>query len=320
MDNQQMQVELIGLLNQLAFVQKQMAMVMSAIYERETMENLQNRVEEKKDNIENEVKRYGQNPGLADQALQCYMENLGEVRDEFSNEKNMWLIENGEFEQNEFNNILEIGRLQNIIEGVEQENSELRQTNENKKVEQYKNKINEMKENVKESREASKKARENIEDSKERCNQKIDEISQDTELVKSENKGLFSKLYKKIMDRVGGKEKFNQNVVEPLKDKATHIKEDVLPKVKSEIQENVIPKVKSLYEKGKEKINEMNIPEKCSKLYEQAKEGSRVILEKASGLKQTAVELFSKGMDMAKEGISVISEKIAEAVESAQSR
>lgn len=316
MDNQQMQADLITLLNQLAFVQKQMAMVISAIYERETMENLQNRVEEKRDSIENEAKRYGQNSRLADQALQYYMENLGEVRDEFSNEKNMWLIENGEFEQNEFNNILEIERLQNIIDRLEQENLKLRQSNENKQIEQYKSKINEMKENVKENRKASKNARENIEDSKERCNQKIDEISQDTELAKSENKGFFSKIYKKIMDKVGGKEKFNQNVVEPLKNKATYIKEDVLPKVKSEIQENVLPKIKSLYEKGKDKVNEINIPEKCSKLYEHAREGTKAIVEKASGLKQTAVSLFSKGMDMANEGISVISEKITEAVDS----
>lgn len=315
MENQQMQTDLINLLNQLVFVQKQMAMIVSAIYERETMENLQDRVGEKRNNVENEAKRYGQNPKLADQVLKYYMENLEEVRQEFLNEKNMWLIENGEFEQKEFEQTLEIAKLQNALNKLQQENVELRQNNENEKIKQYKSKINEIKENIKEDRKASKNTRENINDSKKRCNQKINEISQDTELAKSDSKGLFSKLYSKIMDKIGGKEKFNKNVVEPLKNKATHIKEDVLPKVKNEIQENVLPKIKSLYEKGKDKIIEMNIPEKCSKLYEQAKEGSRAIIEKASGLKQTAMSLFSKGIDLAREGISVVSEKVSEVID-----
>lgn len=312
MDNQQMQANLIILLNQMALIQNQMAIVMSAIYERETMGNLQNRVEEKKNNIQNEAKRYGQNPEVADDALLSYAENLEEVREEYLNEKNMWLIENGEFEQKEFDETMEIAKLKSEIAELSKENAELKQNKENKQIEQYKNKINEMKENVKEDRENSKEARENIEDSKNRCNQEIDEITQDKDLTKSENKGLFKKIYKKIMDKVGGKEKFNKNVVEPLKNKAKHIKKDVVPKVKDKIQRNVLPKIKSLYEKGKDKVIEVNIPEKCNKLYKYAKEGAKVIIGKSLGLKQTAVSVFSKGVEMAKTGISVISEKIAE--------
>ena len=111
-----------------------------------------------------------------------------------------------------------------------------------------------------------------------------------------------------------------KNVIEPLKNKATHIKEEVLRNIKDKIQQNVMPKLKSLLEKDKEKVNEMNLKEKFSKLMSMAKEGARSIVEKSSGLKGKAISAFSKGLSLAKEGISKVAEKVSNVIESATER
>ena len=130
-------------------------------------------------------------------------------------------------------------------------------------------------------------------------------------MVQTDNKqNIFKKLFSKIKDRIGGKEKFNRNVIEPLKNKISNIKEVVLPNVKNEIEQNVIPKHKSLLEKGMEKISELNLKEKTDKLMDIARSGAKTIVEKGNMLKNAAISTFSKGISLAVEGVSKVAEHV----------
>lgn len=176
--------------------------------------------------------------------------------------------------------------------------------------------ISDKKEQLQIARDSSSLSQENIKDCKERCDNTIDDISEDRDLVeKNDKQSIFSKLFSKIKDRIGGKEKFNKNVIEPLKNKAKHIKTEVLPNVKVKIQQEVMPKLKLLMERGKEKVNEMNLKEKFNNLMSKAKEGAKSIIEKSRGIKGTAILAFSKGLSLAKEGISKVAEKVSTIVE-----
>lgn len=204
-----------------------------------------------------------------------------------------------------------IARIKNNIESV----------NEKEEDADSKKQIMDKKEKLQVARESSRESKENIRDCQDRCYETIEDISEDKDLVKADKKqNVFQQLFAKIKDKIGGKEKFNKNVIEPLKNKVSHIKEEVLPNVKNEIQQNVMPKLKSLLEKGKEKVNEMNLQEKFSKLMNMAKEGAKTIVEKSSGVKGIAISAFSKGLSLAKEGISKVAEKVSDVIESATER
>lgn len=440
--------QLIELLNQLTQIQAQITAIISTRFERQTTDNVQNKVEQKQNSISHEAQRYGQDPSLAEGAISEYSDALEQIREEYSAEKNLWLAQSEEFQNKEVGYTLEIARLKKelenakkqvepnkikkarpeigknngmeIVEGhhplldyqkvmdnlssasledvsaqldyyngapvmidgasyhpfndpisaarlnaryfeltgenhptfVEQApkvidgllkdapqlieagaytpiyfekiariKNNLESENEKDENTDYKKQITDKKQKLQVSRESSRESNDNVRDCQDRCYETIDDISEDRDLVETDNKqNMFSKLFAKIRDRIGGKEKFNKNVIEPLKNKATHIKEEVLPNIKDKIQQNVMPKLKSLLEKGKEKVNEMNLKEKFSKLMSMAKEGARSIVEKSSGLKGKAISAFSKGLSLAKEGISKVAEKVSNVIESATER
>jgi hypothetical protein len=145
------------------------------------------------------------------------------------------------------------------------------------------------------SREASKESEMNIRACKDNCFKTIKSVSEDKALAVNENKqNVFAKFFARIKDRIGGKEKFNENVIEPLKKKVTYIKEEVVPVVKENIQNEVIPKLKGLLEKGSEKVSELDLKGKFTQLMGMAKEGARTIVEKSKGLKEGAINAFLK--------------------------
>lgn len=183
----------------------------------------------------------------------------------------------------------------------------------------YQQKISDEKEKIQTARESSKQSQENIQDCQNRCDTTIEDISEDKSLAKMNKKqNMFLKVFAKIKDRIGGKEKFTKNVIEPLKNKTTHIKEEVLPAVKDKIQHNVMPKLKSLLEK--EKTNAKNLNENFNKLMIIAKEGARNIAEKSSVVKARAISAFSTGLSMTKEVVSKVAEKVADVIESTNGR
>lgn len=183
----------------------------------------------------------------------------------------------------------------------------------------YQQKISDEKEKIQTARESSKQSQENIQDCQNRCDTTIEDISEDKSLAKMNKKqNMFLKVFAKIKDRIGGKEKFTKNVIEPLKNKTTHIKEEVLPAVKDKIQYNVMPKLKSLLEK--EKTNAKNLNENFNKLMIIAKEEARNIAEKSSVVKARAISAFSTGLSMTKEVVSKVAEKVADVIESTNGR
>ena len=90
---------LIDLLRQLAEVQKQITTIISTRFERQTEENVKSNVNVKNDFINEQAKRYGQDPSIAQPALHEFSDSLENVRREYSNEKNLWLQQGSEFEQ-----------------------------------------------------------------------------------------------------------------------------------------------------------------------------------------------------------------------------
>lgn len=294
---------LVALLNQLAQIQAQLAAIISTRFDRQTSLNVQNKVENKRNYVVSQAEKYGQPQENAEPAINSYEEGLEDVRSEYLTEKNLWLAQSGEFEQEEFDKTIEIRKLQ----------KEAQETNTNGQQQQYERKINEYKQRMRESRQASKQSKDNVKDCQNRCNIKIDEISEDKSLVEvKDKKNIFQQLFSKIKDKIGGKEKFKNNVIEPLKAKATYIKEEVVPKVKEEIQQNVIPKLKELFERGKENVKALNLPEKFKNLMSIAKEGAKTVISKCSGFKGVAVSAFQKGISLAREGISKVTEKVSD--------
>lgn len=307
---------LVSLLSQLAQIQSQLAAIISTRFDRQTSQNVQNKVENKREYVASQAERYGQSPQEAESAISAYQEGLEEVRDEYSTEKNLWLAQSGEFEKEEFDRTIEIRKLQKEVKEIARESKTTGQQQTNNKtisIEEYERKLNEYKQKMRQSRQASKQSKDNVKDCQNRCNTKIDEVSEDKSLVTVEGKkNIFQQLFSKIKDKIGGKEKFKNNVIEPLKTKATYIKDEVLPKVEEEIKQNVIPKLKSLFEMGKEKVQELNIPEKFNNLMTMAQEGAKTVISKCIGLKDIAVSAFQKGVSLAKDGISMVTEKVSD--------
>ena len=395
--------QLIELLHQLMQIQAQITAIISTRFERQTTDNVQNKVAQKQNSISHEAQRYGQDPSLAEGAISEYSDALEQIREKYSAEKNLWLAQSLDFQNKEVGYTLEIARLNKelenakkvepnkikkarpeigknngmeIVEGhhplldyqkvmdnlssasLEDVSAQLDYYNgapvmingasyhpfndpisaarlnaryfeltgenhptfveqtpkvidgllkdapqlieagaytpiyfeklariknnlesENKKDENtdYKKQITDKKQKLQVSRESSRESNDNVRDCQDRYYGTIDDISEDRDLVETDNKqNMFSKLFAKIRDRIGGKEKFNKNVIEPLNNKATHIKEEVLPNIKDKIQQN--------------------------------------------GLKGKAISAFSKELSLAKEGISKVAEKASNVIESATER
>lgn len=311
---------LVSLLSQLAQIQAQLAAIISTRFDRQTSQNVQNKVENKRSYVVSQAERYGQPQEKAEPAISSYQEGLEDVRSEYSTEKNLWLAQSGEFEQEEFDRTIEIRKLQKEVQELRQQKAQESKTNGQQQpkkqtisIEEYEKKLNEYKQRMRESRQSSKQSKDNVKDCQHRCNTKINEVSEDKSLVAVEDKkNIFQQLFSKIKDKIGGKEKFKNNVIEPLKAKATYIKEEIVPKVKEEIQQNVMPKLKELFERGKEKVKELNLPEKFKNLMSMAKEGAKTVISKCSGFKDVAVSAFQKGVSLAREGISKVTEKVSD--------
>lgn len=426
-------IQLVELLRELTQIQAQLTAIISTKFERQTMDMLQSRVSQRQNNVLIEAKRYGQDSMQTVALISDYSNALEDVRQEYSTEKNLWLAQAEEFQNNEVRTTLQIAKLQQdrekgkeqnltrtttqqpsknneskeavhpvlkfnevlqnvknasledvsaqldyyngkpvMIDGISHhpfneplaaaklnaryfeltgknhpvfleeapkvidhlikdekillqsgaykpsyfaEITKLKNTldriNEKEEPTDHETKISEKKKKLKAVREASKEAKDNIRDCQKRCYDKIDDISEDKALVQTDNKqNIFKKLFSKIKDRIGGKEKFNRNVIEPLKNKISNIKEVVLPNVKNEIEQNVIPKHKSLLEKGMEKISELNLKEKTDKLMDIARSGAKTIVEKGNMLKNAAISTFSKGISLAVEGVSKVAEHV----------
>ena len=432
--------QLVELLSQLSQIQMQLAAIMSTRFERQTEENVQNRVEEKQESVDREANRYGQDPKTANAIIAEYENALQQIRQEYSMEKNLWLAQAEKFKNQEMKQTLEIARLKGELRNEKKQYPAIKRTsrqydketgleigNENHPVYKYNDvmrnlknasledvaaqldyyngkpvlidgasyhpfnepvaaaKLNEryfeltgkyhpnfvkqapeiidglnndskflieqgaytpgyfetikgIKENIeaqkkienekvmkkidecvrlkKVSREASKESEMNIRACKDNCFKTIKSVSENKALAVNENKqNVFAKFFARIKDRIGGKEKFNENVIEPLKKKVTYIKEEVVPVVKENIQNEVIPKLKDLLEKGgekvSEKVSELDLKGKFTQLMGMAKEGARTIVEKSKGLKEGAINAFSKGAAFVKAGVTKIAEKAA---------
>ena len=141
---------LVSLLSQLAQIQAQLAAIISTRFDRQTSQNVQNKVENKRSYVVSQAERYGQPQEKAEPAISSYQEGLEDVRSEYSTEKNLWLAQSGEFEKEEFDRTIEIRKLQKEVKEIAQESKTTGQQQTNNKtisIEEYERKLNEYKQN-----------------------------------------------------------------------------------------------------------------------------------------------------------------------------
>lgn len=219
----------IELLNELKQVQEQLSILKYVTFDSKTKENLEAKVSKKKDYIDKQAKRYGQNPELASDSLKQYEESLEQIRIEYENELKLLLVALGEAEKKEVSDTVK----------VQEEKEELDSEAQEYTVEGLRARL----ETLKETRKAIEKFDAYIDECSERCNNTIDGIADNHELVPvSEKKNPIGKFFGKFTDKIGGKNKFKNNVVKPLDEKNNAIKK-ILPIIKENIKEEVIKKI-----------------------------------------------------------------------------
>ena len=91
--------QLIDLLNQLIQIQVQIAAIISTRFERQTTDNVKNKISQKQSNIYNEAQKYGVDSNLANESIIEFSNALEQIRKEYSTEKNLWLAQSEEFQK-----------------------------------------------------------------------------------------------------------------------------------------------------------------------------------------------------------------------------
>ena len=79
--------QLIDLLNQLIQTQVQIAAIISTRFERQTTDNVKNKISQKQNNISNEAQKYGVDSNLANESIIEFSNALEQIRKEYSTEK-----------------------------------------------------------------------------------------------------------------------------------------------------------------------------------------------------------------------------------------
>lgn len=278
---------LISLLERLKQAQTAIDIIVSTKFEKETTHNVNNKIKMKEENIQKDAKRYGQKNEVITPILEEYSNSLKKVKDEYSDEKNLWLIEKGNIEKYEMELTIQVYELKNqlikMINSIE-ETSSLKVLK--KQIEICKIELSNKKEQIEESREASRETIQSIEECKNECNNSINNLTEEKYLVESDSKNnILKKIFDKITDKIAGKAKFNQNVAEPLKMQIANIKEKAIGH---------------------------DIPEKLESLMELAKEGAKQIIFKNSALKGIAIMASVETVSLVKDGIEITNEISAE--------
>ena len=175
------------LLKQLVTVQFQLATIMSERFNRDTPKNKQSVIERKQNDINYQARRFSQKPELTNDALKSYSESLENVRNEYSLEKNMWLVQGNEFEQEEMNKTLETAKLKSKLSELKKEyRSREKNVALEKQIDEYRGRIESNRSDIRNSRYSSKESRNNVKESYVRYNNKLNEISNDNSIIRAE--------------------------------------------------------------------------------------------------------------------------------------
>ncbi len=287
---------LIQLLKKLSDIQAQLSAAISTNFERHTIDEIRGVIDISKRNVAKDSKRYGQDPSEASSSIEDLSESLEETRNEYSNEKNFWLIENCELQKDEFKKVIETRELQTRIKQLQIQLAAL--DGEPKKQEEVRKQIQECEDRIKSNlidiekcRESEGKIKDNIDSCMLRCTMSITDASEEKGLLPvSEKSGFFMQLISRIKDRIGGKDKFKQFVIIPIRRKSTYIRDVVISNAHDEIIAGIMPQIKELYiPSGEENLSDM-----IASHMKIVKDGAPVIIENGSKNKNYLISDFSK--------------------------
>lgn len=217
--------ELVELLTELKNVQQQLSILKFADFDKKTTAKVSQKVTKKREFVESEAKRFGQDPEIASESLSEYGSSIEGVRSEYEDEFKVLLVALGKGQERE---ILETITAQKIKDGDSEVSGES---------------LDDKLEDIDSLRETISKLEDYISTCIERCNQKIDEVTEEQSLVEPKRKnGIFGNFFRKFTDKIDGKNKFDDNVIKPLNEKTKSIK-NLLPIIKNIIRDQLISKL-----------------------------------------------------------------------------
>lgn len=287
---------LIQLLKKLSDVQAQLSAAMSTSFERHTIDEIRKVIDKSKRNVEKDSKRYGQDPNEASSSIEDLSESLEEARNEYSNEKNFWLIENCELQKDEFKKVIETRELQTRIKELQiqleaLEGEPKKQEEVRRQIQECESRIQANLEDIEKCRESEGKIKDNIDSCMLRCTRSINEASEEKGLLPvSEKTSFFSQIISRIKDKIGGKDKFKKFVIIPIRRKSTFIRDVVISNAHDEIIAGIMPQIKELYiPEGSDNLSDM-----IASHMKIVKDGAPVIVENGSKNKNYLISDFSK--------------------------
>lgn len=219
--------ELVDLLTQLKEIQQQLSILKFVDFDKKTTAKVSQKVMQKREFVDSEAKRFGQDPEIATPSLNAYGDVLESVRGEYENEFKVLLSALGNGQEHEVSEVIAAKRKKDGDEELSDDSIS------------FDSRVA----TIESLRETITKIEEYINGCIERCNEKIDEITEENSLVETNpKKGIFSNFLGKFTDKIGGKAKFDKNVIKPIDEKTKSIK-NLLPIIKDIIRDQLIDKL-----------------------------------------------------------------------------
>lgn len=237
-----------SLIEELYNTDLQLAGISAARFDKITGEKIDEKVDAKVYEVTEQARKYGQNPGLADVAIEGYGRSLEDVKKVFDKGKNAMLIQNANFNKTEISNLQDARKIQlEIIEA--------KANGEN--IDERQEMLSGCKAIALSAAEGSNVSHQNIEQMANECNVYLDEIAENRELVLQQRPSKIAQAFTNIFAKFGGKKKFETNVINPLEEKTNDIKLNKLQVAEEKARQSLNEKIKNTFDKMAKKIDEL---------------------------------------------------------------